>query len=51
VVDEKPLRQNYRIFQEKEQEYLSKVREWNDGPESGSKNLADFLSFVGLQWS
>jgi Fe-S-cluster containining protein len=51
VVDEKPLRQNYRIFQEKEQEYLSKVREWNDGPASGSKNFADFLSFVGLQWS
>jgi Fe-S-cluster containining protein len=51
VVDENPLRQNYRVFQEKEKDYLSKVREWNEGPESRSKDFADFLYFVGLQWS
>jgi hypothetical protein len=51
VVDENPLRQNFRIFQEKEKEYLSMVREWNDAPESESKDFADFLSFVGLHWS
>jgi Fe-S-cluster containining protein len=51
VVDENPLRQNYRTFQEKEKDYLSKVKEWNEGPESGSRDFADFLYFVGLQWS
>jgi Fe-S-cluster containining protein len=51
VVDEAPLRRNFRAFQQKEQEYLSKVREWNDTPESEAKDFADFLSFVGLHWS
>jgi len=51
IVDESPLRQNYRVFHEKQEEYLEKVREWNDDPLSGTKDIEDFLSFVGLQWS
>lgn len=51
VVDENPIRQNYRLFREREGEYREQIKEWNDNTESGKKEIEDFLSFVGLQWS
>lgn len=50
-VDENPLRQNYIIFEEKQDAYLQRVREWNANPASSEADIEDFLSYVGLQWA
>jgi len=50
IVDENPVRINYRDFHQKQDEYLQKVKEWNDDPASREKGIEDFLSFVGLRW-
>lgn len=49
-VDETPVRLNYRIFHQKQDEYLQKVKDWNANPTSRKKEIGDFLSFVGLRW-
>ena len=51
IVDEGPVRLNFQAFQQKQNEYLRKIKEWNDSPESGAKDIGDFLLFVGFQWS
>ena len=51
VVDEAPIRENYVRFLDLQDDYLDKVKEWNDNPESATKDIADFLIFVSLQWS
>ncbi|MBF8267494.1 MAG: hypothetical protein HW388_1002 [Dehalococcoidia bacterium] len=50
TVDERPARQNFRLLQEQQDEYLERVREWNADPSSDVKTIENFLSFVGLQW-
>jgi len=51
TVDENPVRQNYRVFQERQESYLDKLQEWNSSPLSNTKDIEDFLSFIGLIWT
>ena len=50
TVDETSARQNYRLFQGQQEEYLRKIREWDADPSSRVKDVEDFLSFMGIQW-
>lgn len=51
VVDEAPVRQNYVLFLEIQNDYLSKVKAWNTDPKSATKDIEEFLSYVGLRWT
>lgn len=51
VVDDAPVRRNYKVYQQKQDEYVELVREWNSRPEAKEADIENFLSFVGLQWS
>jgi Fe-S-cluster containining protein len=51
IVDETPVRKNYRLFQEQQEEYLNKVKSWNADPSSSGKDIEDFLTLIELQWS
>lgn len=51
TIDETSARQNYRLFQGQQEEYLRKLREWDAAPSSKMKDVEDFLSFMGIQWS
>ena len=50
VVEEAPVRHNYLVFHEKQDQFLAQIRTWNDDPASADKDIADFLTFVGLRW-
>ncbi len=49
LMDENLIRQNYRIFEEKQEEYLQKVRQSNEDSLSDTRDTEDFLYFIGLQ--
>ncbi|MSQ40394.1 MAG: YkgJ family cysteine cluster protein [Dehalococcoidia bacterium] len=51
VVDEDPYRRSYRLFQQKYDEHVQQIAQWNANPQSRDRSIEDFLSFVGLQWS
>ncbi len=50
VVAQDPVRRNYLEFHEKQDDFLARVKSWNDDPESADKEIEDFLTFVGLRW-
>ena len=51
TIDEDEVRHNYQAFKEKQEAYLIKVKEWNKDPLSDTKDIIEFLSFIGLRWS
>ena len=51
VVEEAPVRRNYVLFSEIQDDYLSKVKAWNADPKSATRDIEEFLSYVGLRWT
>ena len=51
IVDEGPVRLNYGVFQEQQDEFMEKVARWNEDPSSKMKDINEFLSYIGLSWA
>lgn len=49
TVDEDSVRHNYCTFYQRQENYLKRVREWNDDPLSHTRDIKNFLKFIKLK--